>query len=307
MVVLIATNGRCNLLERTLTSMSLCRRTNTLMEVIIIENGAKTETEKLVKSYQSSLPIRYEYVPQANKSNALNHALTKLSNCLVFFTDDDVRFHPNTLIAYEEASNGKDHGTFFGGPVGVDYESEPPEWLTPYLPYSVKGWQLDEHMNFLLPTEQARFLGCNWAAFADDIKKVGYFNIKLGRSYKSRGFGEETDLQNHLVRAGINRRYLSNAMVWHYVPKNNCSPIWALNRAYKHGLSAGLMAEPQILNLFGYPKWMIRTFIEEKFLNLLKMMFSADPHKSYGATRDLLFYWGFVRGVKEISSNATRS
>jgi hypothetical protein len=79
--------------------------------VIIVENGRKGNTESVVMDYIQKLPVQYEYVVQPNKNNALNYALKNLPNCLVMFTDDDVRFHPETLLTYEKGSKNTNQTT----------------------------------------------------------------------------------------------------------------------------------------------------------------------------------------------------
>ena len=123
-IVVIATTGRSKLLHRTLESLSECRKPDGFQRVIIVENGPKGDAEQIVRSFHSQLSTRYMYTPQANKSHALNVALAGLKDCLIFFTDDDVRIHPETLCAYAEAASGYNGGQFYGGPVGVDYEKE---------------------------------------------------------------------------------------------------------------------------------------------------------------------------------------
>ena len=120
LVVVIATAGRSRLLRRTLGSLAACVKPSIYRETIIVENGPKGDVEKIVSQYAPSLNARYLYVTLANKSNAVNQALAILEECLIFFTDDDVRFHPGTLCAYAQAAEGVETGVFYGGPLSID-------------------------------------------------------------------------------------------------------------------------------------------------------------------------------------------
>ena len=66
------------------------------------------------------------------------------------------------------------------------------------------------------------FLGFNWAASASDLIRMGGFNEERGPGTVSRG--QETDMQERMLKDGMRGRYLPDALVWHYVPRARCSP-----------------------------------------------------------------------------------
>jgi glycosyltransferase involved in cell wall biosynthesis len=231
LTLVIATAGRPPLLERTLTSLAALRR------ILIVENGPAGGIEPLLQKFQSRLPIEYHHVATACKSAALNHALRSSGRDLVIFFDDDIRAERDALIAYSDAAaEGSTEGVFFGGRCLVDYEEEPPEWLIPYLPLSAKGWSLgDERCVFTVPEA----LGFNWAGYASDLRAAGGFDETQGPGCNPP-IGEETQLQEILLRRGVTGLYLPTATVWHFVPRERCSPEWALRRAQQMGQWAGL-------------------------------------------------------------------
>ena len=144
LTTVIATNGRPDLLRRTLESLAACMKPTLYRGTIIVENGVKAGAEEVVGSCHPGLNARYLYDNRGNKCHALNTALEQVEEGLIFFTDDDVRIHPNTLCVYAEEAAGVEAGQFYGGPTGVDYEREPAEWLRPYLPASARGLQLEK-------------------------------------------------------------------------------------------------------------------------------------------------------------------
>jgi GT2 family glycosyltransferase len=172
-------------------------------------------------------------VERGNKSHALNKVLETLDDGLALFLDDDVRLSPGTLCAYAEASSKADTRTFFGGPTGVDYEEEPGEWIKAYLPTSARGWHPQNHQE----AREGSFLGFNWAAFVSSIKQTGGFNENRGPGTISTG--QENEMQRRLRKAGLQPYYVPDALVWHYVPQDRCSPAWIIDRAYKHGIAKG--------------------------------------------------------------------
>ena len=101
----IATSGRPELLLRALLSIQSCRKPAGYKGVIVIENGPEKKVEKMVCEFKSNFPLRYIHIDQANKSLALNRALSEIKDGLVHFIDDDVRLEENTLIAFSEAAS----------------------------------------------------------------------------------------------------------------------------------------------------------------------------------------------------------
>lgn len=225
MNIIIPTCGRDSLLKRTLESLSKCPLPEELNTIYIVENGAKFEAEDTVNSFEDKLPIKYLYVERPNKSNALNHVLQSIKNGVVVFFDDDVRFTPDTIMAYSRTCNESAHACFWGGPVAIDYEAAPPpQWLNIYLPRSAKGWSLDKGE---IPDW---FLGANWAVKAEDLHRVGGFDHNYGPGSASGARGQESNMQILLRQSGLSPEYVPDALVYHYVPNERCSPDWVLNR-----------------------------------------------------------------------------
>lgn len=239
--VLIATGGdRPQLLDRTLASLAACRQPLSYRETVVIENGGDGGCEAIVQRHHAALRTRYLYQREGNKSAALNTALETIDRGLIVFADDDVRFDPGVLIAYAEATADCDRGVYFGGPVSVDYAGDPPpDWLVPYLPASAVGFELTDQAT---PLMKGHFLGFNWAAFVCDLKRLGGFNPERGPGAASGATGQEGDMQDRLLAADHEPRYVPEARVWHWVPPERCSVEWALHRRYRSTVNQGVQA-----------------------------------------------------------------
>jgi hypothetical protein len=235
LAIVIATHQRSQLLHRTLTSLAACRLPANLRRVLVVENGAVSGAAEVVPQFAYRLPVEYLYSPPPCKSAALNEGLARCEGAFVVFFDDDVRVHPDTLMAYTQAAANRTNGLFIGGRCEVDYEREPPHWLKAYLPLSAKGWSRGDRPG-LLDVPEA--LGFNWGAFASDLRATGGFDIHHGPG-NSLSLGEETTVQEALLHRGVKGLYLPEARVWHYVPHERCTPEWALRRARTMGMFAG--------------------------------------------------------------------
>ena len=246
--VVIPTHNRNDLLQRTLESLSQVELPESYHQTIVIENGGRFGAEQVASQAESRLQVHYEYFEQGNKSAALNHVLSIVEDDLLVFFDDDIRVAEGLLQSY--ACVARDWpDCFFGGPMDCDYPQEPEPWID--LPPSALGWRPSTDKDLI-------FLGCNWAAFAKHLRECGGFDPRVGPGGTTGARGQETSMQHKLRAHGYSPRYISEALVWHYVPANRCDEKWALNRAFENGLTFGLSIEEDGQKLFGVPRWRLR-------------------------------------------------
>lgn len=291
--VIIATAERPTLLRRTLASLARCRRPSGYRRTFVVENGGQRGADEVVAAADPSLRCAYLYEPHGNKSMALNRAMEDLDQGLIFFTDDDVRLHPETLVSYAVAAEGTDRGRYYGGPTGVDYEQTPPAWVQRRLPLSARGW---------VPTEQQRnsaslsFLGFNWAAFATEIRALGGFDPLRGPGAVTGSTGQEGEMQMRLRDAGVTPTYVPQAWVWHYVPRDRCSPDWAVQRAFRHGVSWGMQSHAGPLTIWSCPPWVVARLAKSAVRRLLATV--AGPEFGFDARVRASYNHGLVHGFR---------
>jgi glycosyltransferase involved in cell wall biosynthesis len=238
--VLIAAAGKPELLGRTLASLAAAEKPATYRGALVVENGPRCGIENVVRSFGRENRFDHMYVPEANKSHALNCGLTRLSEDLVFMTDDDVRLHPQVLVAYDEAARDNEGGRIYGGPVRIDAEhGPPPSWMQRFYPQTIaEPWSLPYPATTTLFNQN--FMGTNWAAFAFDLLAVGGFDTRLGPGGTTGATGQETEAQRRLLARGARAVYVPGAIAWHYLHREFLDPAWVLKRTYKHGLEWGI-------------------------------------------------------------------
>ena len=260
--IAIATRDRETLLERTLASVGQCRIPEGFKETLVVENGARGRTEHVVNAAPPSLRAHYMFEAVGNKSRSLNAALAPIRQGLIIFLDDDVRVPPDLLERYAAAGREAGPGRFFGGPVAPDYEEEPPSWVLAYLPASATGWKLEDEPAD--GTGLRTFLGFNWAAFAEDIHRVGGFSEDFGPGSATGSIGQESYMQRRLLAEGGQALYVRDALVHHWVPKDRCSPAFAAERAFKDGIRTGLLkANYHGRFVAGYPIRQVRKSLQQ--------------------------------------------
>ncbi len=294
LAVIIPTHGRSKLLARTLESLARCELPEGYSRTIVVENGGRQGAEQTVRQAATRLAVDYLYHPVANKSAALNAVLEHAGEDLLVLTDDDVRFAPQFLVVYALAAGSETSGSFFGGPMGVDYEKEPPDWLKSYLPLSARGWEWEGPDRAVT---QPLFLGCNFAAFAHDLRRCGGFDPFLGPGGPSRARGQDTAVQVNLLALGVKGRYLPEAHVWHYVPEERCTPRWLLRRKYRHAVRAGLDFRDHSPRLWGVPRWMWRTALQ-KGVSAVWGSMVLPREEAFARWHDYYKWLGLIRGVR---------
>jgi glycosyltransferase involved in cell wall biosynthesis len=237
LTVLIPTHGRPTLLERTLASLTECTLPDSYRELVVIENGSRTEAEQIVADLPERINARYMHRERGNKSYALNEALATIADGLVVFFDDDVQVSSEVLTAYAEAADMHGPGHFFGGPVEVDCSTDPPAYLTSLFPRSARGYDLETSRM------GDKYIGFNWAAFAQDLKQTGGFDPQFGPGSPSGATGQESDMQHRLIEddhVGID---VPDALVCHHVPDENVTLRWLLRRHFRGGIRPGIETE----------------------------------------------------------------
>ncbi len=240
LTIVIIAFGSPTIFRRTLESLQACRLNPQRIRLLVVENGLPHGVQELCKEFINSLPIEYMYVESKIKTVALNVALDACSDdevCL--FLDDDVRVVPEWLTAYSKAITESPGGAFFGGPIAVDRESSPIDWLVPFLPNSCRGLSFPKTQRSLVTGKQW-FLGFNWGARAADLRKAGGFNLGLGPGTWVQG-GDETEMQFQLQQAGLPGLIVHDALVWHWVPDRRSTPDWFIRRVFGGGVVSAFL------------------------------------------------------------------
>ena len=133
--VVICTWNRSTLLERALASLADQRiPQSTSWELLIVNNNCTDDTDSVVSSFATRLPIRCLHEKSPGLSNARNRALAEARGDYILWTDDDVKVSPEWLSSYLSAFRDFPDCGVFGGPILPDFEGVPPNWLR-------SGWQ----------------------------------------------------------------------------------------------------------------------------------------------------------------------
>jgi GT2 family glycosyltransferase len=94
--------------------------------------------------------------------------------------------------------------------------------------------------------ERPEFIGPNFAAFADDILRVGGFDPRLGPGRQMASPGEDTEIQARLLAHGVRGYYVPDAAMQHFVRAGSTTLQFAAHRAERNGIYWGIEHAQQL-------------------------------------------------------------
>jgi len=270
---------------------------------MVIENGGASHSRRVCEQLNSRLPIEFASRAEAGKSRALQWGLRRIGDSFALFLDDDVRVAPNTLVAYSQGERLNESDAILGGPLLIDYEEPPPRWLLPYLPRSVTGCPGDPTL-----TGEPYFSGANFGVHAKLLLEAGGFDERIGPGARVPGTegnptGQESEAQARLIALGCKPKFLPEAKVWHYVPRDRCTPQWALHRAERVAMSSAIRANQghNRRSLARVPYWVWKDLATS--LPALTASSVMRDEQRFLLRRGFYAARGYLRGYRQQSSH----
>lgn len=240
--ICICTYNRCDELDKTLQSLTMCE--DELVDgdqILIIDNNSNDQTKEVVLGFKDRLPITYLFEAKQGLSAARNKGLSEFSNPVLVFIDDDITISKNFIKTYRQVFLTHPEYYFFGGPIAVDWGEKQPRWYkSEDLPmingligsYSLGAQDKQYNSSSLLP------YGANFAVRRQAIQSVGDFDVELGVNGKQIGRGEETDYFHRVLNKGFDGLYVANAKVFHRFQVERITLLYL----YRYGLQKGTAA-----------------------------------------------------------------
>ena len=299
--IIISTWNNSARLAKTLEALSTCAAPPNLhWELIVVNNNCSDNTDAVVASFVTKLPIHYLFEPEQGTSRGKNVALTAATGTLSVLTDDDVTPGRQWINAYWAAFQARPQGFFFGGPVESEFEAQDVDReLLELAPHSVRGLSWGDEPRLL--TESVPFLGANWACPTEILRQLGGFDPGLGLNPSSGQVrvGEESELMRRLRDCGWHAWYLPAARLKHFVPRNKSSLRHLGDRAEATGFyfaSVGRQQLPQS-RMFGT----LPLLYCDALRRLLKWSWARSKGgKAYREYLQWRRHLGVIRGAREL-------
>ncbi len=292
--IILATHNRAESLRVTLDSLATVYSPALPWEVLIVNNASTDHTKAVIAAFMDRLPIVALDEPRLGKSFALNTAIPRGRYELKLFTDDDVLFDANWLLAYERALHEHPEAGYFGGPIHLKLPNdEIPQWaqnshgqMAVWIRNSLS--YLDET---ILVNSPNSYYGANMAVRQQTFDEYGLYESNLGYVGRKRLGGMETKLQARFTAAGVRSAYVPDALVYHCIRPDEMTVqsrlnarLWTGRSRAKNNYLAGTQKRLNLRRAFSVLRFALSLGVKWPFL---------PPYARLEQRGELMFRWGY--------------
>lgn len=265
-------------------------------EVIIVDNNSDDHTLEVVENAQRKWPeLHYTLEPQQGLSHARNHGIKYASGDILLFTDDDVLpesdWLKTTLIGMEEYQ-----ADACGGYIAPIWESPPPLWLTERF-YGFLAVRTDRSDDYPIDKPGLAPFGANMAVKKAVFEQVGVFDTDRGRKGKVLASGEDGELFERILSAGLKAVFLGSSRVHHKVEGFRLTKKyirnWRFQTSRNIAQSVGLKGAHRIFNipLYIFPQLL------RAILRMLWGKISAAKDEAFNREIIVCHFLGLIQGL----------
>lgn len=234
--IAICTYNRADVLTETLASLLACLNESVDSEVLVVDNNSTDATGVIAKTFCARNPgFRYIFEQVQGLSHARNTAIAQAKGDVIAFADDDVYFDAGWLENLANCFTSDLHLDCLGGKVVPHFEEPPPDWLAGHMMWIYGATRYGDVSKVINPPDIP--IGCNMAFRTSVFKRIGAFDVALGRVGKSLLSNEESELFGRMAQAGMVTRYAPNVSVLHRIPPARLKQAWVKNRYFWQGVS----------------------------------------------------------------------
>ena len=233
LTVLLATRDRAETLRDVLECFCRLERPSSGWKLVLVDNGSVDRTAQVVASFSDRLPLHAVFEPQPGKNRALNAGLALVEGDLTVLTDDDVFPHAAWLNELQTAARTQPEYSIFGGAIVARWEEPPPPWIgwvEPGPAYALTDPSLKEG-----PLPASLIFGPNMAIRTNIFEAGIRFDPAMGPRGSSYPMGSETELVLRLAGQGHKAWHAPEAVVEHFIRKEQLTAAWVRQRAIRYG------------------------------------------------------------------------
>jgi glycosyltransferase involved in cell wall biosynthesis len=251
--IVVCTYNRAESLRDTLRALqALQPALGRTWEVIIVDNNSKDHTKAVVEEAQRAWSLlRYEFEGAQGLSHARNHGIACARGAVILFTDDDVLPESDWL---ETTLAGLDtYGAdACGGYIAPIWESPPPPWLTERF-YGFLAVRTDRSDDYEIADDKPPPFGANMAFRRHVFDRVGLFDTSRGRKGAVLASGEDGEMFERILAAGMKVVFLGGSRVHHKVESFRTTKRyfrrWRIHTSRNLAISLGVPGERRVANV----------------------------------------------------------
>lgn len=294
--IIICTYNRDKYIYNVLKSLAENTLSKNLYEIVLINNNCTDQTSRECSRFAQDYPdVRFRSYIETNQglSHARNRGIKESQGEILVYVDDDALVNKEYLQTYADFFHNHPDIDAAGGPIIPQYETAEPSWMSYFTKALITGYKYlgDKEREF----PKNDYPGGGNAAYRSDVfKKVGLFNIKLGRKGDSLIGAEEKDIFDKMTALGMRFFYLPNAILYHLIPEKKLSKEYFDRLTYSIGKSERM----RTLSI-GKWKYVKRIFSEcikwaASFILCFCHTLSCSPRKGW---KLIQFRWNVTKGL----------
>lgn len=239
--IIICTYNRNDILKICLETIVKYFPTNFTAEMIVVNNNSTDSTAQtltdFVKKYSWCKVVNE---PKQGLSQARNTGFQSASHSWILYLDDDAKIDQNLFNRVHENIKLQTYQCI-GGMYLPWYMNEKPKWFR------------DKWVSNKLAYDKLQLLQKNkfasggvFLVHKNLLEKHKGFRTTYGMRGKQLGYGEETDLQRRIRKAGKKVAYDPEMVIYHLVPPHKMTVFWNLKSSFQMGKT--------FLKTAGYPE-----------------------------------------------------
>ena len=260
--VIVCTYNRAESLRDTLRTLRAQKTSpSRSWEVVVVDNNSNDHTYRVVEEVQREWPLlRYEFEQAQGLSHARNHGIAVAQGDVLLFTDDDVLPEPDWLET-TLAGMDKYQADACGGYIAPIWESPPPSWLTERF-YGFLAVRTDRADDYLIADTSHTPFGANMAFRKAVFERVGLFDTSRGRKGKVLASGEDGEMFERILAAGLKVMFIGGSRVHHKVEGFRLSKRyfrrWRIQTSKNLAMSRGVAGARRVGNipLYLFPQFL---------------------------------------------------
>jgi glycosyltransferase involved in cell wall biosynthesis len=219
--VIVCTYNREKYIYNLLKSVAENTLSSDQFEIVLVNNNSTDNTESECERFRKDYPsVKFNYHIETSQglSYARNRGIKESHGSVIVYVDDDALINKEYLQTYTDFFDKNPNIHAAGGPILPLYETEEPNWMSPYTRQLLTGklYLGDKEREF----PKNAFPGGGNAAYRKEVfDKVGLFNVDLGRKGDSLIGAEEKDIFDKMTTIGLRFFYLPTAILYHIIPE----------------------------------------------------------------------------------------
>jgi len=239
LTAIICTYNRAKYIGNLLESIAANDLPKSEYEILLVDNNCTDNTRAVCEAFAAAhrdVSFRYVVEQEQGLSAARNKGIKEAKGDIIVYVDDDALVDTWYLRTYAEWFAAHPETMACGGAIEPLYETQEPEWMTPYTKALLTAW-----MNYgdkVREYPKGRYPGGGNAAYRKCVfEQVGLFNTALGRKGGNLMGSEEKDIFDKMHALGMQVLYLPKAVLHHIIPQAKLEPDYFNRLTTQIGIS----------------------------------------------------------------------